>query len=71
MENHSSEVNRKSEKRRKFNWIGHTLCEETGAIEKTTFDWNPQVYRIQVYRRGRPKRTWRSTIEDEIRNTKK
>ena len=50
MENHSSEVNRKSEKRRKFNWIGHTLCEETGAIEKTTFDWNPQVYRIQVYR---------------------
>jgi hypothetical protein len=28
-------------------------------------DWNPPGYR----RRGRPKRTWRRTIEDEIRNT--
>jgi hypothetical protein len=33
-------------------------------IEKTALDWNPQGYR-----RGRPKRTWRRTIEDEIRNT--
>jgi len=29
-------------KRRKWNWIGHTLCKETGAIEKTALDWNPQ-----------------------------
>jgi len=48
-------------KRRKWNWIGHTLQ----AIEKTALDWNPQGYR----RRGRPKRTWRRTIEHEIRNT--
>jgi len=41
-------------KRRKWNWIGHTLCKETGAIEKTALDWNPHGYR----RRGRPKRTW-------------
>jgi hypothetical protein len=34
-------------------------------IEKTALDWNPQGYR----RRGRPNRTWRRTIEDEIRNT--
>jgi len=54
MENHPSEVNRKSIKRRKCNWIGHTLRKETGAIEKTALDWNPQGYR----RRGRPKRTW-------------
>jgi len=52
-------------KRRKWNWIGHTLCKEAGAREKTALDWNPQGYR----RRGRPKRTWRRTIEDEIRNT--
>jgi hypothetical protein len=52
-------------KRRKWNWIGHTLCQEAGAIEKTALDWNPQGYR----RRGRPKRMWRRTIEDEIRNT--
>ena len=51
-------------KRRKWNWIGHTLRKEAGAIEKTALDWNPQGYR----RRGRPKRT-RRTIEDKIRNT--
>ena len=56
---------RNSDKRRKLNGIGHTLREGAGAIEKTELDWNPQVYR----RRGRPKRTWRKTIEDEIRNT--
>ena len=54
-------------KRRKWNWIGHTLRKETGAIEKTGLDWNPQGYR----KRGRPKRTWRRTIEDEIRSTRR
>ena len=54
-------------KRRKWNWIGHTLRKETGAIEKTALDWNPQGYR----RRGRPKRTWRRTVEDEIRSTRR
>jgi len=48
-----------------LNWIGHTLRKEVGAIEKTALDWNPQGYR----RRGRPKRTWRRIIEDEIRGT--
>jgi hypothetical protein len=41
------------------------LLKEAGAIEKLTLDWNPQRYR----RRGRPKRTWRRTIENEIKNT--
>jgi len=36
-------------------------------MEKTALDWNPQGYR----RRGRPKKTWRRTIEDEIRNTRR
>jgi hypothetical protein len=52
-------------KRRKWNWIRHTLRKETGAVEKTALDRSPQGYR----RRGRPKRTWRRTIEDEIRGT--
>jgi hypothetical protein len=52
-------------KRRKWNWIGHALRKEAGAIEKIALDWNPQGCR----RRGRPKRTWRRTIEDEIINT--
>ena len=54
-------------KRRKWNWIGPTLHKETGAIEKTALDWNPQGYR----RRGMPKRTWRRTTEDEIRSTRR
>jgi len=45
MENHSSEVNRKSDKRRKWIWIRHTLCKETGIIEKNALDCNPQGYR--------------------------
>jgi hypothetical protein len=26
---------------RKWNWIGHTLRKEAGAIEKTALEWNP------------------------------
>ena len=52
-------------KKRKWNWIGHTFGKEAGALEKTALDWNPQGYG----RRGRPKRTWRKTTVDEIRNT--
>ena len=43
MENHPSEVNRKSDKKKRE--FGHTLRKETGAIEKTALDWNPQGYR--------------------------
>jgi hypothetical protein len=50
---HQAETNRNSDKKKKWNWIGHTLCKEAGAIEKTASYWNPQGYR-----RGRPKRTW-------------
>jgi hypothetical protein len=51
----------------KQNWFGHTLRKETGAIEKTASDWNPLGYR----RRGRPKRMWQRTTEDEIRGTRR
>ena len=51
-------------KRRKWNWIGHTLRNETGAIEETALDWNRQGYR----RRGRANRTWRRATDDGIRN---
>ena len=54
-------------KRRNWNWIGHILFIERGAIQKTTLDWNPQGYR----RIGRPKRTCRRAIEDEIKNTRR
>jgi len=40
-------------RRRKLNWIGHIICKEVRATEKTTLEWNPQGYR----KRGRLKRT--------------
>ena len=43
------------------------LRKETGAIEKTALDLNPQGYR----RRGKPRRTWWRTVEDEIRSTRR
>jgi len=54
-------------RRRKWNWIGHTSRKEAEAIENPALDWNPQGYR----RRGRPKRTWRRTVKDEIRSTRR
>ena len=66
MGNHQTETNRNSDKKNKMELdrIGHTLCKEAGAREKTAVDWNPQGYR----RRGRLKRMWQRTTEDEIRN---
>jgi hypothetical protein len=49
-------------KKRKWRWVGHTLRKPTGAIEKDALDWNPQGAR----RRGRRRKTWRRTIEEEI-----
>jgi len=41
--------------------------KETGAIEKTALNWNPQGHR----RRGRPKRTRRRTTKDKKRSTRR
>jgi hypothetical protein len=44
MENHTLESTENQIKRRKWNWIGHTLRKAAGATEKTALDWNPQGY---------------------------
>jgi hypothetical protein len=43
-------------KERKWCWIGHTLRKTEGAIE-----WSPQG----TWRRGRPRKTWKKTVEEE------
>lgn len=50
-------------KRRKWNWIGHTLRRAPDHIPKQALDWNPQGKR----KRGRPKQTWRRSVMDEIK----
>jgi hypothetical protein len=48
-------------KKRKWSWIGHTLHKPSGITEKDALDWNPQG------KRGRPKKTWKHTVEGEAR----
>ena len=48
---------------RKYGWIGHTLRREKESICRQALDWNPQGKR----RKGRPKTTWRRTVEQEIK----
>ena len=50
-------------KKRKWPWIGHTLRKPSGITEKDALDWNPQGKR----KRGRPKKTWKRTVEEEAR----
>ena len=48
-------------KRRKWNWIGHTLRKGQDTIEREVMDWNPQGQR----KRGIPKQTWRRSVHNE------
>ena len=48
-------------KRRKWNWIGHTLRKGHDIIERQVLDWNPQGQG----KRGRPKQTWRRSVHNE------
>ena len=49
-------------KRRKWRWIGHTLRKPAEVIEKQALEWNPQGAQ-QI---GRPRGTWRRTINGEM-----
>ena len=49
-------------RRRKWNWIGHTLRRHNKSITKHALTWNPQGKR----KRGRPRATWRRTTEQEM-----
>jgi hypothetical protein len=50
-------------RRRRWLWVGHTLRREKDNIARTALTWTPEGRR----RRGRPKITWRRTIEEEAR----
>ena len=48
-------------RRRKWRWIGHTLRKPAINITRLSLEWNPQGVR----RKGRPKKSWRRTIQQE------
>jgi len=47
--------------RRKWQWIGHTLRKPATNITHLSLEWNPQGVR----RKGRLKKSWRRTIQQE------
>ncbi|KAK7089318.1 hypothetical protein V1264_024890 [Littorina saxatilis] len=50
-------------KKRKWGWIGHTLRKPNDNITRQALDWNPQGKR----KVGRPKQTWKRSIESEAK----
>ena len=46
---------------RRWRWIGHILRTSPGNISRTALRWAPEGKR----RRGRPRETWRRTVEKE------
>ena len=48
---------------RRWRWLGHVLRLENINNAKVSLTWNPEGRR----RRGRPKTTWRRTVESEWR----
>ena len=50
-------------KRRRLTWFGHTCRMTPEALPRTALSWTPQGKR----RRGRPKETWRRTVQKELK----
>ena len=50
--------------KRRWKWIGHTLRREADNISRTALHWTPEGRR----KRGRPKNTWRRTVESELKD---
>ena len=54
-------------RKRKWGWIGHTLRKPASNVTRQALDWNPQGKR----RVGRPKQTWRRSIDAELKEAGK
>ena len=54
-------------KRRKWNWIGHTLRKPADDVARTALDWNPQGKRKVC----RAKTTWRRSVIAEAQTNGK
>ncbi|KAL6485865.1 hypothetical protein MHYP_G00052570 [Metynnis hypsauchen] len=51
-------------KKRKWGWIGHTLRKPADNVTRQALEWNPQGKR----KVGRPKHTWRRSVESEAKS---
>ena len=53
-------------RRWRWRWIGHVNRMEKEAVPKVALRWTPDGKR----KRGRPKETWRRTVEREMKENK-
>lgn len=51
-------------RQKRLRWLGHVLSMDRSAIPKIALRWTPAGKRP----RGRPKTTWRKTIENEMKS---
>ena len=51
-------------KRKRWRWIGHVLRKPADDMTRVALRWTPEGKRKQ----GRPKTTWRRTVEAEMRD---
>jgi hypothetical protein len=58
----NQETIEKTIKIRKLKWIGHTWRRPSNEITLQALEWNPPGKR----NRGRPRNTWRRTVEKEL-----
>ena len=49
--------------KRRWRWIGHIMRREQDSISRTALRWTPEGKR----KPGRPKKTWRRTVEEELK----
>ena len=49
--------------KRRWRWLGHVIRGGSDSITKTALHWTPEGKR----KRGRPKNTWRRTVEAELK----
>ena len=54
-------------RKRKWEWLGHTLRKLSDDIARQVLEWNPQGKQG----RGRPRNTWRRTVLEEAEGVKK
>ena len=55
-------------KQRRWRWLGHVITKSWDSITRTALRWTPHGGRRN---RGRPRETWRRTIEAEMKATGK
>ena len=54
---------------RRMKWIGHTLRKNDSSVAKKVLRWNPPA--ASNPSRGRPRTTWRNTVEKEAKSINK